>query len=168
MRGQPPPTLFLNVSDNQTLKSNFFTLNILSAEPNSILGSSVSNKPKLAPEAGGWHSFMKEKHTHRLEMINNGMPIDRRRLTVHFVLRLSSSVTHSAAFVLRSLLMLQYSTNAHRSIAYFPFQHIPADAQDARLELITACQHKILALCVSSCCEKKRRFIYLFYELKAL
>lgn len=42
---------------------------------------------------------MKEKHTRGLEMINNRMPIDWRRLNVHFVARLSSGVTHSAAFV---------------------------------------------------------------------
>ena len=53
MRGQPPPTQFPNVSDHQTLMSNFLTLNILSAEPNGTSGSGVSNKPKLAPDALG-------------------------------------------------------------------------------------------------------------------
>lgn len=46
------------------------------------------------------NSFMKEKYTFGLEMINNEMPIDCTKLTVLFVLHLSSGVTHSASFVL--------------------------------------------------------------------
>lgn len=48
---------------------------------------------------------------------------------------------------------------------------MPADVQDARLELIPACQHKVLALCVPFPTAKRNTvlfiFIYLFYELKA-
>lgn len=49
---------------------------------------------------------------------------------------------------------------------------MPADVQDARLELIPACQHKVLALCVPFPPLQKKEtvlfiFIYLFYELKA-
>lgn len=53
---------------------------------------------------------MKDKYTFGLEMINNEMPIDCMKLTVLFVLSLSSSVTHSGSFVLP---LIAYVTVEH-------------------------------------------------------
>lgn len=53
---------------------------------------------------------MKDKYTFGLKMINNEMPIDCMKLTVLFVLHLSSSLTHTASFVLP---LIAYVTVEH-------------------------------------------------------
>ncbi len=53
---------------------------------------------------------MKDKYTFGLEMINNEMPTEYMKLTFLFVLQLSSSMKHSASFVLP---LIAYVTVEH-------------------------------------------------------